>query len=446
MCGRPPGARRSRSVCRLTPIWATALKHIRGAAADPQNLWNAVVVECHHRGRLETAGAAVDDGVHLLAEPFLDLGRFIDGYVITGQQQCRAHDRLAHRFEQRLRDRVIGNADADGLAPRILQTTRHFAGGRQNESVRTGGQRTHQAIDLVINPRVNTDIGEVAANQGKIMILIDFTDQPDLLLRRLITQLAAQRIAGISGVNDHASLTHDRGGLVDQAHLRIVRVYAKQLAHVVFRISSVRVDTGLWYYSEPLVSAMKALIDFFPALVFFVAFYAFKSPDDPQRGILVATAIFIVVYTIQIGFLWFSKRRIERMHIITLLLVIVLGGATLLLQDDRFIKWKPTAVNWLFGLAFLGSQFIGEKNLVRRMLEANVSLPDAVWTRLNIGWVLFFLVLGVANLYVAFNFSTEIWVDFKLFGMMGLTLAFVVMQAVYLSRYVETAADGGDSG
>lgn len=191
---------------------------------------------------------------------------------------------------------------------------------------------------------------------------------------------------------------------------------------------------------------MKALIDFFPALVFFVAFYAFKSPDDPQRGILAATAIFIVVYAIQIGFLWISRRRIERLHIITLVLVVLLGGATLVLQDERFIKWKPTAVNWLFGLVFLGSQFIGEKNLVRRMLEANVTLPDVVWSRLNFGWVSFFLILGVVNLYVAFNYPTETWVDFKLFGMIGLTVAFVVMQAVYLSRYLETATDPEDSG
>jgi intracellular septation protein len=189
---------------------------------------------------------------------------------------------------------------------------------------------------------------------------------------------------------------------------------------------------------------MKALIDFFPALVFFVAFYAFKTPEDPQRGILAATAIFIVVYVVQLAVLWLTKRPIERLHIITLVLVLLLGGATLVLQDERFIKWKPTAVNWLFAAAFLGSQFVGNKNLVRRMMEKTVALPEAVWLRLNLAWVLFFVFLGAANLFVAFNFSTETWVDFKLFGILGLTLLFVVLQALYLGRYVDASTEAGD--
>ena len=116
---------------------------------------------------------------------------------------------------------------------------------------------------------------------------------------------------------------------------------------------------------------------------------------------------------------------------------VVLGGATLLLHDKRFIMWKPTAVNWVFGLTFLGSQFIGEKNLVRRMMEHAISLPSAIWIRLNLSWALFFFALGLANLYVAFNFAEDIWVKFKLFGMMGLTLIFVVGQSIYLARHAQ---------
>lgn len=106
------------------------------------------------------------------------------------------------------------------------------------------------------------------------------------------------------------------------------------------------------------------------------------------------------------------------------------------MRDETFIKWKPTILNWLFGAAFLGSQFIGKKPLVQRMLETNFSLPDGIWGRLNLIWIVFFVIMGVVNLYVAYSFDTDTWVNFKLFGMMGLTIAFVIAQAFYLARYL----------
>ncbi|MGH8602938.1 MAG: septation protein A [Gammaproteobacteria bacterium] len=177
---------------------------------------------------------------------------------------------------------------------------------------------------------------------------------------------------------------------------------------------------------------MKFLFDLFPVILFFVAF---KIPDDPKQGILLATAVAIGASLLQTAWHWFKHRRFESMHLITLVLLLVLGGATLVLQDERFIKWKPTAVNWLFALAFLGSEYVGKKNLVQRMLERNVELPAAVWTRLNTSWAVFFVLMGTANLYVAFNFATETWVNFKLFGLMGLTVLFVFAQAFYLARH-----------
>jgi intracellular septation protein len=177
---------------------------------------------------------------------------------------------------------------------------------------------------------------------------------------------------------------------------------------------------------------MKVLLDFFPILVFFVAF---KLADDPHRGIMLATGSAIVATFIQIGFTYWKHRQVERLALVTLALIVVLGGLTLAFQDERFIKWKPTAVNWLFAVVFLGSEYLGAKNLVRRMLERSVSLPDAAWVRLNRGWVAFFAAMGAANLYVAFNFETEVWVNFKLFGLLGLTLLFVLGQALYLMRH-----------
>ncbi|MGH8245649.1 MAG: septation protein A [Gammaproteobacteria bacterium] len=178
---------------------------------------------------------------------------------------------------------------------------------------------------------------------------------------------------------------------------------------------------------------MKFLIDFFPVLAFFIAFYV---PEDREQGIYLATAAAIAASFIQVSVFWIVKRRVENMHLITFFLILVLGGATLLLQDKTFIKWKPTAVNWLFALVFLGSQYIGSKPLAQRMLEQAVAVPAGVWTAVNLSWVVFFLTMGLANLYVAFNFSDAVWINFKLFGIIGLTFLFALAQAVYLSRFM----------
>ena len=182
---------------------------------------------------------------------------------------------------------------------------------------------------------------------------------------------------------------------------------------------------------------MKLLFDFFPILLFFVAYKLADDPADPQHGILVATAVAIVATAVQVSVYWWKNHRVERMHLNTLALIVVLGGATLVLRDEIFIKWKPTVVNWLFALGFLASQFVGRAPLARRMMEHAVQLPDPVWTRLNLSWAVFFALLGIANLYVVYHFDTATWVNFKLFGLMGLTLAFVLGQGVYLARHVK---------
>jgi len=174
---------------------------------------------------------------------------------------------------------------------------------------------------------------------------------------------------------------------------------------------------------------MKFLFDFLPILLFFVAY---KMYD-----IYVATATAIVAAFVQTGLYWLKHRRFEKMHVITLAILVLFGGLTLLLHDPVFIKWKPTLVNWIFAVAFLGSQFIGSRTLVERMMSHAITVPDTVWRKLNGAWIVFFIFMGSVNLYVAFNYSEETWVNFKLFGMMGFTLAFVFIQALFLSRYME---------
>jgi intracellular septation protein len=196
---------------------------------------------------------------------------------------------------------------------------------------------------------------------------------------------------------------------------------------------------------------MKLLIDFLPIVIFFVvykfcpelieassSFLSAQSIASLQDtpAIIIATAVLIPATILQIAYTWFTQKSVEKSHIITLVMVVLLGGATVIFQDKSFIQWKPTVVNWLFAAAFLGSQFIGKQSIIERMMGSNLTLPSQIWIRLNIAWIAFFIFSGLTNLYVAFNYSEDTWVNFKLFGMLGLTLVFVIIQGIYLTRYI----------
>ena len=174
---------------------------------------------------------------------------------------------------------------------------------------------------------------------------------------------------------------------------------------------------------------MKMLFDIFPVILFFVAFKVFD--------IYVATAVAIGATFAQIGWVWFRRRKVDTMLWVTLAVITVFGGATLLLKDDTFIKWKPTVLYWLFAAVLAISAAAFRKNLVRAMMEQQVTLPDEVWTKLLWSWIGFFAVMGVLNLYVAFNYTLETWVNFKLFGGIGLMLVFVLLQALMLAKHVQ---------
>ena len=178
------------------------------------------------------------------------------------------------------------------------------------------------------------------------------------------------------------------------------------------------------------------MFDFLPVLLFFVVY---KMVD-----IYAATAVLIIACTIQTVGHRLIKGRFEKTHVITLVLVALFGGLTLILQDEVFIKWKPTAINWLFAIVFIGSQFIGEKPIVERMMGSNISLPSEVWAKLNMAWAIFFIVLGALNIYVAFEFDTDTWVNFKMFGLMGLTFAFIIAQSFYLMPYLKEVKEESD--
>jgi len=174
---------------------------------------------------------------------------------------------------------------------------------------------------------------------------------------------------------------------------------------------------------------MKFLFDLFPVILFFAAY---KFAD-----IYIATGVAIGATFLQIGWVHFRHGKVDKMLWISLGLIVVFGGMTLALRDPTFIKWKPTVLYWLFAAVLLGSALLFKKNLIRAMMEKQVALPDGVWGKLNLAWAGFFAFMGVLNLYVAYNFSEDAWVNFKLFGGMGLMFAFIIAQGLMLSKYME---------
>jgi intracellular septation protein len=176
----------------------------------------------------------------------------------------------------------------------------------------------------------------------------------------------------------------------------------------------------------------KLLFDLFPIILFFVAF---KFAD-----IYTATAVAIGATIAQIAWLKLRGRHVEVMQWISLGVIVVFGGLTLMLHDEAFIKWKPTILYWLFAGGLLVARLMG-RNLMKTFMGAQMTLPETVWERVNQMWIVYFLVMGALNLWVAYSWSTDIWVNFKLFGTLGMTLLFVVLQGVYLSRFLKDSGD-----
>jgi len=203
---------------------------------------------------------------------------------------------------------------------------------------------------------------------------------------------------------------------------------------------------------------MKFLFDLFPVILFFVVFKWGEGNAEAaqsfgqqflsglvsggevsvtQAPILLATAIAIIATIFQIGYLLSRKKKVDGTLWLSLGIIVFFGGATIYFHNETFIKWKPTVLYWCFSAALLFSQIFLKKNLIRTMMEKQMSLPDGIWRRVNLSWVAFFMTMGLLNLYVAFNFSTATWVNFKLFGGMGLMFAFIIGQSLILSKHMK---------
>jgi intracellular septation protein len=198
---------------------------------------------------------------------------------------------------------------------------------------------------------------------------------------------------------------------------------------------------------------MKFFFDFFPVLLFFLSYKFFGGvppelislanqipyieidQSNPKDAMFFATLVIILATLLQNVLHYFIYRHFEKMHLISLGLLIVLGGATIIMKDAQLLVWKVTILNWLFALVFLGSQFFGEKPIVARLMGQAFEASRALWTGLNLAWVVFFTAIGFVNLYIYFQFGEESWVNFKFYGLMGATFIFVIAQTVYLVKF-----------
>ncbi len=186
---------------------------------------------------------------------------------------------------------------------------------------------------------------------------------------------------------------------------------------------------------------MKQFIDFIPLLLFFLVYKLdprmvdLAGHDFELGGIYSATKVLIISSLVVYGALFIRQRKLEKGQWLTLIACLVFGGLTLAFHSETFLKWKAPAVNWLFALGFAASHFIGDRVLIKRIMGHALTLPEPIWVRLNLAWIVFFLVCGAANLFVAFTFQA-FWVDFKVFGSLGMTVIFLVAQGVYLSRHM----------
>jgi intracellular septation protein len=207
---------------------------------------------------------------------------------------------------------------------------------------------------------------------------------------------------------------------------------------------------------------MKLLFDLLPVILFFVTYKVAGSfpqqsiamagaalgwmvgdgtVPDGQAPILLATAVAIIASVLQVGWLLLRGKRVDPMLWVSLAVIVVFGGATIWFHDETFIKWKPSILYWLFGSALLLGHVVWKRNLLKSLLGTQLDVPGPVWGRLLWAWIAFFGVMGIVNLAVAYSVSTDTWVNFKLFGLFGLTLVFTLGIGVYLARHMKEAPD-----
>jgi intracellular septation protein len=278
--------------------------------------------------------------------------------------------------------------------------------------------RAQQAILRIVDDGILADIGKVTAYQCEVMITVGLTDLTDTFQGRLVADMTAEGVAGIRGINHHTAGTQHFDRLSDEAPLRRYRM-------------QLQIDTHIRGYD----TRMNQLLEWSPLIVFFVVF--------ELLGIYWATASLMVTCVTLMSIHRLRTGRFKTLHVVTAGVVLLLGTATLLLHDKRFIQWKPTVLLGLTAVAFLGSNLIGRQPLARRMLERVFSEPLDLsrhsWVLVNSAWAAWFGVLAAANIYVAQNFAEGVWVKFKVFGITAAMLLFMIPQVIWLNGQTKSA-------
>lgn len=173
---------------------------------------------------------------------------------------------------------------------------------------------------------------------------------------------------------------------------------------------------------------MKLILDFFALILFFITYYF-------TRDIYTATIVAIIAGIFQAAFIWFKYKKLETMQWISLLLIIVFGGLTVILQNELFIKWKPSLLFWAMSIAVLGGILL-KKNILKKLMGKEITLPEKIWRNLSWAWAVFFALMGAINLWVAYHFNNDIWVSYKTFGSMGLMIVFFIAQGIYMMKHI----------
>ena len=337
----------------------------------------------------------------------------------------------------------------------ILQPLGHFASRLENECVGAGRVRLDEPIRPVVDPGVKADFRKITAYQGEIVMFVGLADPANPVHCPLVAYVTAERITRVRRIRNQPAAADSRDDFGDPPGLRICGVNFNQSRHLrIVTTPATKRRNSFRHFERDVIYViirhpfqrsvleplMQLFVDYIPIVVFILAYF--------YKDIFFATGVLMAVMPVVLVLQWLMTKKINKIYAASTALVLVLGGATLVFRNPTFLYWKPTVLNWLIAIVFLGSQWIGEKTIVQRMLGNAAELSRDQWARLNQIWVVFFIVIGGVNLYVAFNFSEAFWVKFKLFGMLGLTLVFVIIQSIWLTLATQknaTAAEDSET-
>ncbi len=338
---------------------------------------------------------------------------------------------------------MLGNPEPNRPPPGVLQHFWYFARRREDKGIGSRCQGLNKPVGPIVDAGVDADFREIRTNQREIVVLVGAANSSNSVNRLLVTDLATKGIARIGRISDKSAALNIPNDHGDTPYLRVFGMNFDEFCHA--RIVGERSRRG--YPHNTLLCAtdlpgrrrpMSLLFEFLPLILFLGAFL--------YKGIYAAIIVLMIAMPIGLLIKYARTRTLDRMYFWSTVFLLVAGGLTLYFRNPLFLYWKPTAFYWVVAIAFLASQFIGDTPLVRRFfgLVDGLRLENitaAQWNRLNLIWVVFFVAVGFLNIYVAYNFEQATWVKFKVFGLMGITFVFMLVQTFWVAGIIGDDAD-----